>query len=200
MSRTIRAIVGRERRAFGHEPVASGPPLVARFETDETWVGSAMAGSLCRARMTRPRPRAGSEHRFHGGDIVARGGRRVAGEVCGSELTPTETRLERILLLNPINYFDHEYLKFRNRFDLLRREAWCYWCRMVGRKNDPTPSPPGGRAAERLRQFEQARGLEPSQPAAPTRKKGPGTEEGPQKTETPTRKPPARQSEKRQKD
>ncbi len=30
---------------------------------------------------------------------------------------------------------------------------------MVARKGDKTPPPPGGRAAERLREFEQARGL-----------------------------------------
>jgi hypothetical protein len=71
---------------------------------------------------------------------------------------------------------------------------------MVGRKNDPTPSPPGGRAAERLRQFEQARGLEPSQPAVPARKKGPGTEEGQEKAETPARPSPARQQKTRGKD
>lgn len=30
-------------------------------------------------------------------------------------------------------------------------------------KDDSTPVPPGGRAAERLREFERARGLEPEQ-------------------------------------
>jgi hypothetical protein len=35
---------------------------------------------------------------------------------------------------------------------------------MTKRKDDSTPAPPGGRAAERLREFERARGLEPEQP------------------------------------
>ena len=39
---------------------------------------------------------------------------------------------------------------------------------MTGRKQDATPPPPGGRAAERLRQFEEARGLRPA-------KRRPGT-------------------------
>ena len=34
---------------------------------------------------------------------------------------------------------------------------------MTKRKGDSTPTPPGGRAAERLREFERARGLEPEQ-------------------------------------
>jgi hypothetical protein len=32
---------------------------------------------------------------------------------------------------------------------------------MTARKEDSTPPPPGGRAAERLREFEEARGLRP---------------------------------------
>jgi hypothetical protein len=36
---------------------------------------------------------------------------------------------------------------------------------MVKRRGDKTPEPPGGRAAERLRMFEEARGLTPEQPA-----------------------------------
>jgi len=35
---------------------------------------------------------------------------------------------------------------------------------MTKRKDDSSPTPPGGRAAERLREFERARGLEPEQP------------------------------------
>jgi hypothetical protein len=35
---------------------------------------------------------------------------------------------------------------------------------MTKRKDDSNPAPPGGRAAERLREFERARGLEPEQP------------------------------------
>jgi hypothetical protein len=34
---------------------------------------------------------------------------------------------------------------------------------MVKRRGDQTPEPPGGRAAERLRMFEQARGLLPEE-------------------------------------
>jgi hypothetical protein len=34
---------------------------------------------------------------------------------------------------------------------------------MTKNKDDRTPPPPGGRAAERLREFERARGLEPEQ-------------------------------------
>ena len=34
---------------------------------------------------------------------------------------------------------------------------------MTKRKDDSTQAPPGGRAAERLREFERARGLEPEQ-------------------------------------
>jgi hypothetical protein len=34
---------------------------------------------------------------------------------------------------------------------------------MVARKGDETPTPPGGRAAERLRQFEEARRPHPEQ-------------------------------------
>ena len=76
---------------------------------------------------------------------------------------------------------------------------------MVRRKNDPTPVPPGGRAAERLRQFEQARGLEPSQPVVPAGKKGPGkkglgTQPGREKAGTPGQPPPAGQAGKRRKD
>lgn len=35
---------------------------------------------------------------------------------------------------------------------------------MTKRKCDDKPPPPGGRAAERLREFERARGIEPDQP------------------------------------
>jgi hypothetical protein len=34
---------------------------------------------------------------------------------------------------------------------------------MTKQKDDHTPIPPGGRAAERLREFERSRGLEPEQ-------------------------------------
>ena len=36
---------------------------------------------------------------------------------------------------------------------------------MVKRQGDKTPEPPGGRAAERLRMFEESRGLAPKKPA-----------------------------------
>jgi hypothetical protein len=39
-------------------------------------------------------------------------------------------------------------------------------------KDDSTPVPPGGRAAERLREFERARGLEPEQLKPEQLKKG----------------------------
>ena len=49
---------------------------------------------------------------------------------------------------------------------------------MVRRRGDKASEPPGGRAAERLRQFEEARGIAPKQkikktkaPAAPTGQK-----------------------------
>jgi hypothetical protein len=35
---------------------------------------------------------------------------------------------------------------------------------MTKRKDDSNRDPPGGRAAERLREFERARGLKPEQP------------------------------------
>ena len=44
---------------------------------------------------------------------------------------------------------------------------------MTKRKGDDTQPPPGGRAAERLRQFEEARGLrKPGQPAEKERQPG----------------------------
>lgn len=43
---------------------------------------------------------------------------------------------------------------------------------MVRRKNEKRPNPPGGPAAERLRQFEIARGLPPDQPSRPEVKEG----------------------------
>ena len=47
---------------------------------------------------------------------------------------------------------------------------------MVRRPGDKTPEPPGGRAAERLRMFELARGraeTTPDQPDKPNKKKKP---------------------------
>jgi hypothetical protein len=44
---------------------------------------------------------------------------------------------------------------------------------MIRRPGDKTPEPPGGRAAERLRMFEQARRPDVSHP--PSRKKKPTT-------------------------
>jgi len=50
---------------------------------------------------------------------------------------------------------------------------------MVRRPGDKTPEPPGGRAAERLRMFELARGRaettpdQPSKPSKPSKKKKP---------------------------
>lgn len=46
---------------------------------------------------------------------------------------------------------------------------------MTKRKEDDTPPRPGGRAAERLRQFEEARGLR--KPGQPAKKKHPQREE-----------------------
>ena len=43
---------------------------------------------------------------------------------------------------------------------------------MVKRTGDTEPEPPGGRAAERLRQFERARGCDPADPSQ-------GTEQSP---------------------
>lgn len=40
---------------------------------------------------------------------------------------------------------------------------------MVKRRGDKTPDPPGGRAAERLRMFEEARGLRPTQEPQPVK-------------------------------
>jgi hypothetical protein len=56
---------------------------------------------------------------------------------------------------------------------------------MVKRRGDQTPEPPGGRAAERLRMFEQARGLVPEedtknkQTATPDKKPRKRKQEGP---------------------
>ena len=45
---------------------------------------------------------------------------------------------------------------------------------MVKRRGDKTPEPPGGRAAERLRMFEEARGIVPKEPAKNKKKRDPG--------------------------
>jgi hypothetical protein len=44
-----------------------------------------------------------------------------------------------------------------------RKRGWI----MTQRKNDKTPTPSGGRAAERRRQFEEARGIPRPKPKAP---------------------------------
>jgi len=43
---------------------------------------------------------------------------------------------------------------------------------MVKRRGDKTPEPPGGRAAERLRMFEESRGLVPEKQAKSKKKSG----------------------------
>jgi len=64
---------------------------------------------------------------------------------------------------------------------------------MTKRKDDTRPAPPGGRAAERLREFERARGLEPEQLKKGTKPTPKGAGESadappePEKGDTPTR-------------
>jgi hypothetical protein len=41
---------------------------------------------------------------------------------------------------------------------------------MTRKPGDPTPEPPGGRAAERLKQFEDARGEDINPPIAPKKR------------------------------
>jgi hypothetical protein len=47
---------------------------------------------------------------------------------------------------------------------------------MVKRRGDKTPEPPGGRAAERLRMFEESRGLAPEKQTKQTKKKSRGSD------------------------
>jgi len=48
---------------------------------------------------------------------------------------------------------------------------------MTKRRGDPTPTPPGGRSAERLREFERARGLDLDQPKKGTKPTPGGSDE-----------------------
>ena len=59
---------------------------------------------------------------------------------------------------------------------------------MVKRRRDQTPEPPGGRAAERLRMFEESRGLVPEENTKNKQTPAPGDKPRKRKRERPNAK------------
>jgi hypothetical protein len=63
---------------------------------------------------------------------------------------------------------------------------------MTKRPNDNTPPPPGGRAAERLREFEAARGITPLEPTTQETPEAAQTEAAPEPVPEKTSDPEGR--------